>query len=346
MKEAMFYEKLPNKRVRCKLCARYCQIPDGVIGFCRVRKNEKGKLYSLVYGKLCSVEIDPIEKKPFFQFAPGSRTLSISTVGCTFHCAFCCNYPISHDWEYIIGKDYTPEQVINLALNKEVEGISYTYTEPTVFYEFAYDCAKMAKERKLYNCFVTNGFTTPEAIKKISPYLDAAVVDLKASGNPKVLGKLSLVHKVEPIFDALLAYKKNKVYVEITNLIIPDIGDDLRDVRKLCKWIIENLGDNIPLHFIRFFPSYKLIKPRTPIETLKRCYDVAKKEGLKYVYYGNVPGEKFENTVCPDCGETLIERFNVYLTKFLLKKGSKCPNCGKEIIIAGKEWIPRRLWKQ
>ena len=344
MKEAMFYRKLKDA-IKCETCARGCTLAEGQLGFCRVRKNVKGKLYSLVYGKLCSVAVDPIEKKPLYMFAPGSHTLSISTVGCTFNCKFCCNYGISQDWKEIIGEEFTPKAVVDLTKSYGCEGISYTYTEPTVQLEFAYDTAKIASKAGLYNMFVTNGYTTPKAIKEISKYLDAVTLDFKGSANPDFYKKFSAVLKVEPIYDALLAYKENKVYTEITDLIIPKVGDNLEDVRKLCKWIVEKLGVETPFHILQFFPTYKLLDlPRTPLETLEKAYDIAKKEGLKYVYLGNV-SHKTENTYCPNCGNLVIERTILGVKNFLLKKDLKCPKCGEKIPIFGTKWIPENLWQ-
>jgi pyruvate formate lyase activating enzyme len=346
MKEAMFYKQVKNA-VKCGLCARNCVIPENQLGFCRTRKNIKGKLYSLVYGKLCSVAVDPIEKKPLYMFAPGSHTLSISTVGCTFHCSFCCNYEISQKWTNVIGEDFTPEQVIEIAKTHNVQGFSYTYTEPTIFYEFAYDTSKLAKKQGFYNMFVTNGYTTPEAIKEISKYLDAVTLDFKGSANPDFYKRFSLVPKVEPIFDALSVYKKNKVYIEITDLIIPKIGDNLEDVKKLCEWIVNNLGEETPFHILQFFPTYKLLDlPRTPVETLEKAYEIAKKEGLKYVYLGNVHSHHLENTYCSNCGNLVIERTIMGVTRFLLKKDLKCPNCGDKIPIFGVKWISQNLWNE
>lgn len=344
MKEAMFYEKMKDKKVRCNLCFRHCNIPNNLAGFCRVRKNENGKLFSLVYGKIASAIIDPIQKKPFFHFAPGSETLSISTVGCVLHCQFCCNWNLSIEWEEIYGEEYTPEAIADLAA-KNSQGITYTYVEPTVFYEFAYDTSKISNQKKLYNCFVTDGATNIEAIKQISKYLNAAVIDFKGSGNLNVYKKLCAVLDPQFIYDALLEYKRNKVHIEITDLIIPQYSNE-NDVRKLVKWIVDNLGNEVPLHFLQFFPSYKMMNmERTPIPLLEKAYEIAKKEGMKYVYLGNTPGHKLESTYCPGCGELLIERFNIYVSKFLLRKDCKCPKCGEKIPVAGKEWVPKDLWK-
>jgi pyruvate formate lyase activating enzyme len=341
MKEAMFYEKVKNA-LKCELCARGCVIPEGKVGFCRVRKNIKGKLYSLVYGKLISVAVDPIEKKPLYMFAPGSETLSISTVGCNFKCQFCCNYGISQEWTSVVGEEYTPEKLVALAKSYGVQGFSYTYTEPTIFFEFAYDTALVASKQGLYNMFVTNGYTSPSAIKKISQYLNAATVDIKGSANPKFYRKFSSVPKVEPIFDALLAYKRNKVYTEITDLIVPEVGDKTEDLRKLCKWIVDNLGPETPFHLLQFFPTFKVLNlSRTPVETMEKAFKTAKQEGLKYVFLGNIHGHKYENTYCSKCGSLLIERTIMGVSKFNLKNDMKCPKCNEKIPVFGKKWIPK-----
>lgn len=344
MKEAMFYKQIKDA-VKCSLCARGCIISENQLGVCRVRKNLKGKLHSLVYGKLCSVAVDPIEKKPLYMFAPGSHTLSISSIGCNFKCQFCCNWHISQESD-ISGEDYLPKDIVDLAIDYKCQGISHTYVEPTIFFEFAYENAQIAKQNDLYVNWVTNGYTTPEAIKEMSKYLDAVTLDFKGSANPDFYKKFSLVHKIEPIFDALLAYKENKVYIEITDLIVPKYGDNLEDFRKLCKWIIENLGEETPFHILQFFPTYRLKNlPYTPVETLEKAYEIAKKEGLKYVYLGNVHNHKLENTYCPECGSLLIERTILGVTKFLLKKNLKCFKCGNKIQIYGVKWVPESLWK-
>ncbi len=247
--------------------------------------------------------------------------------------------------EKIYGTDYTPEQVVDQALTNKVQGISFTYTEPTIFYEFAYDTSKIARQKGLYNCFVTNGYTSPEAIKKISKYLDAAVVDFKGSGNAKFYREFSQVPQVKPIFDALLAYKKNKVFLEVTNLLIPKIGDNMADIKKLCSWIVDNLGPEIPFHFISFFPSYELDLPPTPVETLEKAHEIAKKAGLQYVYLGNVFGHKYESTYCPSCGALVIQRIGIDVTRFLLGKDCKCLKCGKKILLGGQRWVSASLWQ-
>jgi pyruvate formate lyase activating enzyme len=342
MKEARFYKKLKNKQVKCFLCARRCLIPENQLGFCRVRKNINGTLFSLVYGKAAALDFDPIEKKPFFHFAPGSTTLSFSTLGCTFRCKFCCNWAIAIEWSEITGEDLPPKKIVEIAKKQGTQGIAYTYVEPTIFAEYAIDTAKLNKG---YNVFVTDGYATPESAKEISKHIDAAVVDFKASAKPESYKKLSQIPDVQPIFDCIETYKKNKVFLEISNLIIPSHGDKPNEIRKLCKWIHDNVGPNTPLHLIRFFPVYKMMNTKqTPIGILEKAYDIAKEEGLNYVYLGNVPGHKYESTYCPKCNELVIQRIGVRITKFLLSKDLKC-KCGEKIHLAGLNHIPENLWK-
>lgn len=332
MKEAMFYRKKNNK-IECFLCPRNCLIANNLTGFCMVRKNIDGRLYSLNYGRIVSAAVDPIEKKPFYHFAPGSRSFSIAGAGCNLSCDFCCNFEISREWTFL-GEEKTPEEVVNMA-KKLADGISYTYTEPTVWIEFVLDVAKLAKRKKLYNTMVTNGYTSIEAVKELSKYTDAVVIDLKNSGNTELYSKLSHAPHAEKIFDAILEYARKGVWVEITNLIITRYGENESDVRNFCKWIYENLGELTPVHFLRYFPSYKLNLPPTPVEFLEKCVRIAREEGLKYVYLGNVPGN-YENTYCHECGELLIERKGFYVSRINLKN-SFCPSCGAKIPV--KEFL-------
>jgi pyruvate formate lyase activating enzyme len=335
MKEAMFYEKLKGNKVRCQLCAFNCLIPEGKIGICGVRKNINGKLYSLVYDKVSSANPDPIEKKPANNFSPGTCTYSIATPGCNWKCKYCQNWVISQG--QIKGESLTPEDIIRGAEMNGCQGISYTYTEPTIFYELTYDTAKLAHEKGFYNTYVTNGYMNPEPIKKISPYLDEATVDFKGSGDKEFLQKFSSVPGPEPIFKALKEYKKQNVFIEITDLIVPEIGDSMIKVKELVKWIIDNLGEETPIHFLRFFPAYKVKNlPPTPIETLEKAYQIAANLGMKYVYLGNV-GEK-NDTYCPECEKLLIERIGMQMVKNEILDG-RCPFCGTEINIGGKNWI-------
>ena len=335
MKEAMLYKPLSDKKVLCFLCARECKVSDGGVGFCLVRKNEGGKLYSLVYAKACSANVDPITKKPLSHFHPGALVMSIATVGCNFRCRFCDNWVISQEKE-IKGYDLPPEQVVEAALENECQGISYTYTEPTIFFEYAYDSAKLAHDKGLFNTFVTNGYMTPEAVRTIAPFLNAATVDFKGGGDPEFYRTFSAVPSVEPIFEALEEMKKQGIHVEITNLVVPKLGDSLERIRELAVWVKDHLGEDTPFHLLRFHPDYRLTDiPATTIQTLEKAYEAAKESGLNYVYLGNVPGHRYENTYCPSCGALVIKRLSFEILRWNLTKDMKCPECGHKIAIKG-----------
>ena len=345
LKETMIYEKLGNGRLRCGICSQRCELLPGQRGLCKVRENRRGKLYSLVYGKAVDVAIDPIEKKPFFHFAPGSRAFSVATVGCNFKCKFCQNWEISQEFKEIHGKNYSPKDLVTKAKNWYSDGIAYTYTEPAVFYEYVYDTAKEANP-ELYNVLVTNGYFTPEAIKKISGYIDAANVDYK--GDYVFYRKYcGATRGDDPVKEALKTFKKEKIWVEITNLIIPGLNDSEGWIRTMCRWIVENLGDEVPLHFSRFYPSYKMSNiPPTPVETLEKAWKIARDEGIKYAYIGNVFGHKYESTYCPSCGNLLIKRRGLEIEEFNIDKNLRCKYCGEKIPIKGKEWINQNLFKE
>ena len=338
MREAALYSNLKSG-IRCDLCARRCVIQDGETGFCRVRTAKNGKLYSTVYGLIDGMAPDPIEKKPLFHFAPGSSAFSISTSSCNFRCQFCLNYHSAHR-ETPVGQKMSPEEIVFLAQKYDCSGITYTYTEPTVFMELAHDTAEIAHSRGMFNTFVTNGYMTTEAIDYIAPYLDAASVNFKGSANKKFYKELMSVPKVEPIFDALLTMKDRGIFIEITNLIIPEVGDSVEDSRKLAEWVVENLGEQTPFHLTAFAPTYKMTHlPRTSAATLETHIDVVKEAGLIFVYSGNVAGHDYENTYCPECGFKAVERYSVYLSKNNLNKEGRCPKCQTDLNIAGVEWM-------
>lgn len=330
MKEAMFYEKIGEGKVRCFLCAQHCTILPGKRGICAVRENIDGTLYSLVYGKVIARHIDPIEKKPLFHFYPASRSYSIATVGCNFRCLHCQNYEISQYckvYRNIPGEDMTPDEIVKEAEQTGCQSISYTYTEPTIFFEFAYDCARLAHEKGIKNVFVSNGYTSPEATKAIAPYLDGNNIDLKGDDNfyKKVAGA-----RLQPVLNTIRLMKELGVWVEVTTLIIPTYNDS----EEFLKWVAEFIravDPSIPWHVTQFYPTYNLTdQPRTPISTLRRAREIGLQAGLKYVYEGNVPGEGGENTYCPVCGELLIARFGFSLTSVKIKD-SRCPKCGTTI---------------
>ena len=331
----MLYEKKEKKCVKCNLCSRRCLINEGATGFCLVRKNIDGVLYSLVYGKAVSAAVDPIGKKPLSHFNPGALVMSIATAGCNFRCKFCDNWMISQDHS-IPGKAFPPEKVVKAARERNCYGISYTYTEPTVFFEYAHDVAKLAHQVGFFNTFVTNGYLTPEAVRIISPVLDAVTVDFKGGGDPDFYKSYASVPTVEPIYEASKEFRRNDVHIEITNLVIPKIGDSLERIKEMAIWIKEILGKDTPFHLLRFHPDYKMTTTQgTSVEIMEKAYMTAKNVGLNYVYIGNLPGHPAENTFCPQCNELLIKRHSFEITKWNLTKDKTCPVCNHPIPIIG-----------
>jgi pyruvate formate lyase activating enzyme len=342
MKEASFYGKVPGagKKVKCVLCPRNCVIADGQTGFCMARKNVNGKLYAMFYRKPCSVAVDPVEKKPLFHFAPGSQCVSIATFGCNLGCLHCQNWEISRDFKIRARKEsyeVPDENLMSLAGNYNASGFAYTYTEPTVFFEYALDVMKLAKKRGFYNVWVTNGYTPPEVIAKMAKYLDAVNVDIK--GNDNFYKKVSMAPLgIEPVFRALKAYKKHGVWTEVTNLVIPMYNDKKEDMKEISSWVKDNLGADTPLHFSAFFPNYKLmdIGP-TPQKTLDSAVKTAKELGLHWVYAGNIYGHKMESTWCWKCGGLIIKRVGFSVLSF----SDICPKCGTKVPIEGRKWMNR-----
>jgi len=332
LKEAMFYEKLEDNLVNCDLCSHRCRrIADFKRGICGVRENRDGKLYSLVYGKAVARSVDPIEKKPLFNFLPGSRSYSIATVGCNFRCDNCQNYDISQlpkERNIIVGQDVSPEEIVSAAKRSNCASIAYTYSEPTIFFEYAYDIAKLARKEGLKNVFVTNGYITPDALKEISPYLDAANIDLK-SFSDEFYRKSCGAH-LQPVLDSIRLYKRLGIWIEITTLIIPTLNDSEEELRKIAGFIKE-VGEDTPWHITQFHPMYNLPDlPRTPVSTLRKARQIGLEAGLRYVYEGNVPGETGENTYCYNCGKPLIRRFGYSIQENKIKN-SACTYCKTKI---------------
>jgi len=333
MKEAMFYEREgEGQQVRCRLCRFRCLIHDGARGICAVRENRGGTLYSLVYGKLCAEHVDPIEKKPLFHVMPGSKTYSIATVGCNFHCRHCQNYAISQvnlNTPIQEGEDLTPQQVVQRAIDNNCSSISYTYTEPTIFFEFAYDTARLAREAGLKNIFVTNGYISREALAAIAPFLDAANIDLK--GFSEGFYRDVIHARLSEVLDSIVEYRQQGIWLELTTLLIPGLNDTESELRGLAEFIVTNLGIDTPWHVSQFYPTYKLTdRPRTPIATLRNACEIGRAAGLRYVYEGNVPGEGGENTRCPACSSLLIKRYG-YIIESDRIRGGACPDCGAAI---------------
>ncbi len=328
-KEAYHYLKL-GENVQCRLCPNQCILSPGDRGFCRVRVNFQGKLYTLVYGNPCAVHVDPIEKKPLFHFLPGSRAFSIATAGCNFRCLNCQNWEISQSKpEDTRNIEMFPEDVVAAASRYDCESIAYTYSEPTVFYEYMLDTSKLAKEKGIRNIWITNGYMNEKPLLQLCKYLDAANVDLK-SFREEIYNTLNS-GRLQPVLNTLKTLKLQKIWFEITNLVIPGYTDDLDMIREMCKWIYRNLGGNYPLHFSRFHPHYKLKSlPPTPVEVLEKARKIAMEEGVRFVYIGNVPGHPAESTYCPGCGKVLIRRIG-YVIKEMNAEGGVCRFCGEEI---------------
>ena len=329
-KEAMFYQKLENERVQCHLCFRKCIIAEGKRGFCRVRENRRGKLYSLVYGKPAGLQIDPIELEPMYHMLPGHRNLCVFTASCNFRCRHCHNWHISQSApEELRAKNYSPREVVKEALRRKCKSISHSINEPTVFYEYMYDIARIARKKGLLNLFHTNGSISPEPLRQLLKYMDGVTVDLKAFDEKFYQETLSA--ELEPVLKTLKIIKEEGVHLEIVNLIIPTLNDDLDKIKQMCIWIKENLGEDVPLHFTRFFPAYKLTKlPSTPVKTLEAAREIAQKVGLKYVYIGNLPGHEGNNTYCPQCKKRLIHRIHFTVLRNEIKDG-RCDSCGYKI---------------
>ena len=332
MKEAYLYEKKEEKSVTCNLCSHRCKIKPAKRGICQVRENRDGTLESLVYGKLISQNVDPIEKKPLFHFLPGTRSYSISTVGCNFQCLHCQNWQISQyprlNNGAITGQDATSGQVVQDAMASGSKSISYTYVEPTIFYEFAYDTGVKARQKGLKNVFVSNGYMTPETCKHSAEFLDAINIDLKAFTDK--FYKEVCKARLEPVLDSIKLMHELGMWVEVTTLIIPGWNDTDAELREIAKFI-KGVSESIPWHVTAFHPTYKMLyRPPTPVKTLRRAREIGLEEGLKYVYEGNIPGEGGENTYCPSCGEMVIARYGFSILENKLEQG-KCPKCGGAI---------------
>jgi pyruvate formate lyase activating enzyme len=331
IKEAKLYEVVSDKKIHCFLCNHHCKITDSKFGLCGVRENRGGKLYTHAFGEAIAANIDPIEKKPLYHFLPGTTSFSIATIGCNFRCGFCQNWQISQlshrEGREEGGYRLLPQDIVNKAKEQRCKSISYTYTEPTIFFEYAYDTAQLAKERDLFNVFVTNGYMTTEALETIHPFLDACNVDLKAFAE-EFYRKTCHGH-LEPVLTSIRTMKELGIWVEITTLVIPGHNDDEDQLRGIAEFIA-GVDPNIPWHISRFHPDYQFTGVRaTPLEVLARAYSLGEEAGLRYIYVGNVPGEATE-TICPKCGRSLIRRRGFFV-KVNEVKDSACPACGERI---------------
>lgn len=328
---AGYWQKVKEKIVQCVLCPRRCVLDSGQRGQCTVRINKDGSLYTLGYGNPVAVHVDPIEKKPFFHVLPGSNAFSIAVAGCNMRCLFCQNWQISQSRpDEVEAYDMPPQKAVGEAIRADCPIIVYTYTEPTVFYEYMYDISKLGRSRGLLNGMHSCGYINQEPLKELLKYMDAVNIDLKgfSEGFYKKMGAFA---ELAPVLETIKTVKEQGVWIEITNLIIPGQNDNPEEIRKMCCWIKDNLGDEVPLHFSRFIPSFRLANlPPTPIEKLEEAYGIARNSGLKFVYVGNVPGHKYENTHCPNCGKLVIGRIGYTVTQNNLKDGH-CAFCGYRI---------------
>ncbi|MCK4328935.1 AmmeMemoRadiSam system radical SAM enzyme [candidate division WOR-3 bacterium] len=329
-KEAYYYEQLEGDKVRCLNCPHMCVLSPGQTGICRVRENIDGKLYTHAYSNPCAIHIDPIEKKPLFHFLPENYVLSLAIAGCNFRCKYCQNWSISQKSpDETDNYSFSPEQLVDSADVHNIPIIAYTYSEPSIFYEYMLDMAKIARDRGIKNVWVTNGFLNKEPLLELCKYLDAANVDIKWFTED--LYREMSGGSLEPVLSTCKTLIENNVHLEITNLIVPTLNDDEDMIRELVRWIKENLGPDIPVHFSRFFPMYKLqhLSP-TPVQTLQTARQIALDEGLHYVYIGNYPGGDWENTFCPNCGRLLIERRGYTILQNNVING-RCKYCDYEI---------------
>jgi pyruvate formate lyase activating enzyme len=337
--EALLYETLPEEKVQCYLCAHRCTIAEGKMGVCHVRENIHGKLLTSTYGNVISQHVDPIEKKPLYHYYPGTTAYSIATPGCNFRCRWCQNWEISQlprlgkTWR---GAETKIDEIIHRTQAAGCQSIAYTYTEPTIFFEYAFDVAKKAKPLGISNLFITNGYMTEEMLSAFHPYLDAANVDLKAFRDEtyrKYVGA-----RLQPILDNLKRMKDLGIWLEVTTLVIPDLNDDEAELRDAAKFIAQELGPETPWHISRFFPTYEMSdRPSTSQETLRKAMEIGLEEGLHYVYMGNIGGLEGNLTKCPNCHQTVIRRSQFRVLENTIEEGNLCPDCGQQIAGVGLE---------
>ena len=325
-----YFTPLEGGEIRCDLCPRQCRVPKGKRGACRVRENRDGKYYSLVYGAPCAMHLDPIEKKPFFHVLPASQSFSMATAGCNLQCKFCQNWEISQaSPEEVYSYDVSPELAVKKAKEMGARSIAYTYVEPTIFYEYMLDIGLLARKAGLLNVCHSNGFINPGPLGDLCRVMDAANIDLK--GFTETFYRDLCNGELSPVLETLKTLKKEKVHLEITNLVIPSMNDEMSVVKEMCLWINKELGPDTPVHFSRFYPLYKLRSvPPTPVSTLDKVRGAALSAGLEYVYIGNIPGHEAENTFCPKCKKRVIQRTGYMVGETQVKAG-KCRYCGKPI---------------
>ncbi|MCD6582723.1 MAG: AmmeMemoRadiSam system radical SAM enzyme [Desulfuromusa sp.] len=331
MKEALLYQKLDGKKVLCQLCAHYCVIANGKKGICQVRENRDGTLYTLVYGRTITQNVDPIEKKPLYHFYPGSQAFSIGTPGCNMHCDWCQNWEISQmprEQHFIAGHELSPADIVSAAKKTACRSIAYTYTEPTIFFEYSYDTARLAREAGIANVYVSNGYMSAEMLELFHPWLDAANIDLKTFRDETY--RQYTGGKLQPVLDSLKKIHDYGIWLEVTTLVIPGVNDDPQELQEIAEFIATELGTDTPWHVSRFYPQYKMSKtPPTPPDTLYRAGEIGRAAGLKYVCLGNLDEET--DTCCPVCGKVLIRRSGFEISSNQVNNKGCCPDCGEMI---------------
>lgn len=334
--KAVLWDRLEDKKVKCHVCANECIILPDKIGICQTRKNFDGELYTMIYGSLISGgSLDPIEKKPLYNFWPGATAYSIASFGCSFRCSNCQNWQISQTSPIEYNNrllEMTPEQLVKKVVKSGAKTLAYTYNEPLIWHEWILDTTKLLKEQDIKTILVTNGYSTPEASQElIEVGVDAANIDIKAMSD-EFYKKICSVKSVQPVLDTAKRFKENRIYVELTNLIIPDLNDKKEDIKILCDWVVENLGKNTPIHFSAYHPDYKAPSDkRTPASTLDIAYNIAKESGLYFPYVGNIYHEDGSNTLCPKCNHLIISRSGYQFKKIDINKDKSCPNCGYDL---------------
>ncbi len=329
--EAMFYEKLPDQAVACNICPRACRVPDGERGWCGVRQNRGGVYKTLVYGKICSAHVDPIEKKPMYHYLPGTTAFSVATAGCNFECKFCQNWEISQARpEQIASADLPPQRMVDIAKARNVPTLAFTYTEPTVFYEYMHDSAALARKAGVGSVMISNGFMQEKPLRQLCQHLTGVKVDFKAC-REKFYREICR-GQLKPVQDTILLCKKIGIHLELVVLIVPTLNDTEEELKDLAKWVMDNVGPDVPLHFSRFTPMYRLKNlPPTPVKTLEQAHKIARDAGIHYVYLGNVPFHEANHTYCPKCGKLLIQRVGYLVRENHLTEKATCPQCGSTV---------------
>lgn len=326
LKEVMYYKKLEDQRIECEICPKRCKIANLERGYCGNKENRDGKYYTLVYSKPCAIHVDPIEKKPLFHYLPGTLVNSLATAGCNFECRFCQNWNIAQFRpEQVKSRHITPEGIVEIAKRESCATIAYTYSEPIVFYEYMYDIAKLARKEGIGSVMISNGFINKRPLVDLCEHLSAVKIDLKAF--TERFYRETCSGQLRPVLDTLETLRKINIWCEIVVLIVPTLNDSEEETKEMTRWIRNKLGPDVPVHFSRFQPTYKIKNlPPTPIKTLEQARRIGKDMGLNYVYIGNVPGHEGENTYCPGCGEVIIRRIGHTILKMDIR-GGKCRYC-------------------